>query len=74
MIEPICHFFRSFYNHPVYGLGKDKSEEYWKCLSELLQAEKFLMVKKMQNTYAKSPFAVMHTILLQEKVSFLSAR
>jgi hypothetical protein len=62
-------FLCSFYNHPVYGLGRDKSEEYWKCLSELLQAEKFLMVKKSQNIYAKSAFAVMHTIVLQEKVS-----
>jgi superfamily II DNA helicase RecQ len=65
----ICFFLFSYYKHPVFGKGKEKPEEWWKCLADMMEAEKYWVVKKINNPYSTSKFAMMHNIVLEEKVN-----
>ncbi|XP_053658958.1 bifunctional 3'-5' exonuclease/ATP-dependent helicase WRN-like [Anopheles marshallii] len=51
-----------FYNHPLFGKGKDKDEEWWKSLGSLLEREGYLSKVKVANNYNKFAQIVYHQL------------
>lgn len=52
---------KNYHNHPLFGIGKYKSEEYWQAMAELLESHKFLLRKMVQNQHSSFPYTTIES-------------